>query len=48
MQGGVNYNSATIKYANLEDHTQDGRIDVSFKGVQFFSGNSSTRQFLAT
>lgn len=32
-QGGINYHSISLLYIDEADHTQDGRIDISAKGV---------------
>ena len=48
LHGGINYESAVIRYIDNTDDSKNARIDVNVNGVHFFSGMSTSRQFLAT
>lgn len=48
LYGGMNYESAVIKYIDNVDNSKNARIDVNVNGVQFFPRTSTSGQFLAT
>lgn len=46
--GGINYESAILRYIDTTNDSKNARLDLNVNGVQFFSGTSTSGQFLAT
>lgn len=48
LYGGINYESAVIRYIDNTDNSKNARLDLNVNGVQFFPRTSNSGQFLAT
>ena len=46
--GGRNYPSVILQYNDTTDNTNNARMDINAKGIQYFQGTTSDGEFLAT